>query len=299
MSPTDTASALAPFAAWLTLHGQPAATIRSTATALEDLGYAALWVPETPTSREVFTLAGLLLAETESLIVGTGIANIWARDATATAAAAHTLNDAYGGRLILGLGTSHATRVADRGHAYRKPLTYMREYLDALDCAGPFTPALDRPTRTVLAALGPRMQELARDRADGMHSFFATPEHTKDARSRLGDGPMLVPHQAFVIGSSDTAKAAARRFVASRLALPNYVRHLLDCGFEESDLVDGGTDHLIDSMVATGTVAAVAGRIRAHLDAGADQVAAHPLVEGTDGGVSQLAVLAAELPTRM
>ncbi len=291
----DAVPPLARFAVWLALQGQTAVTVRSVARAVQELGYGALWIPETPTSREVFTPAGVLLADTDTLTVGTGIANIWARDATATAAAAHTLNDAYGGRLILGLGTSHATRVADRGHAYGKPLTQMRQYLDALDAAGPFAPALPNPTRTVLAALGPRMQELARDRTDGMHSFFVTPEHTEQARSRLGDVPLLVPQQAFVIGSTEAGRAAARSFVASRLELPNYVRHLMSSGFKASDLADGGTDHLIDSMVASGPPSVVADRMRAHLDAGANQVAAHPLIEAADCGLSQLAALAPEL----
>lgn len=290
------AERLSPFAAWLTLRAQTADTSRSVARAVEELGFATMWIPETPTSREIFTHAGILLEATDSLVVATGIANVWARDATATAAAAHTLNDAYRGRLLLGLGTSHASRAADRGTTYHKPLTYMRSYLDAVESAGPFTPPLRGRTRIVLAALGPRMQELARDRTDGMHSFFVTPEHTEDARSRLGGGSLLIPQQAFVIGSAGTDdRAVARAFVASRLALPNYVRHLRISGFDESDLAGGGSDHLVDSMVAMGSATAVAERMRAHLAAGADQVAAHPLVEDAAGSVAQLRELAAEL----
>jgi probable F420-dependent oxidoreductase len=286
---------LQPYAAWLRLEAQTTDVSRSAARAVESLGFSALWVPETPTSREAFTHAGILLAATETLIVGTGIASIWARDATATAAAAHTLSDAYEGRLIVGLGISHAVRAADRGHQYEKPFTHMSRYLDAVETAGPFTPPPRRPARTVLAALGPRMQELARDRTDGVHSFFVTPEHTKDARSRLGAGSLLIPQQAFVIGSPGLEdRAVARAFVASRLALPNYVQHLLRSGFDESDLADGGTDRLVDAMVAIGSASAVAERMRAHLYAGATQVAAHPLIE-TEGGVVQLEALAAEL----
>jgi probable F420-dependent oxidoreductase len=286
---------LEPYAAWLRLETLTADASRSVARAVESLGFSALWVPETPTSREAFTHAGILLAATESLIVGTGIASIWARDATATAAAAHTLSDAYEGRLVLGLGISHAPRVADRGHRYEKPVTRMSQYLGAVEAAGPFAPPPRCPAPTVLAALGPRMQELARDRTDGVHSFFVTPEHTKDTRSRLGAGPLLIPQQAFVIGSSGLEdRAVARAFVASRLALPNYSRHLLRCGFDESDLADGGTDRLVDAMVAIGSASAVAERMRAHLDAGATQVAAHPLIE-TAGGAAQLEALAAEL----
>jgi probable F420-dependent oxidoreductase len=296
LEPTAPASQPPPIAAWLTLEGQPADRCRSIARSVEDLGYDTVWIPETPTSREVFSQAGVLLAATDTLHVGTGIANIWARDATATAAARETLNDAYPGRFVLGLGTSHATRVADRGHGYRKPLTFMREYLDAMEQAGPFRPEPAQSGPTVLAALRPRMQGLARDRTDGMHSFFVTIEHTAAARQRLGDNPLLIPHQAFVINApSVDAQALARAFVASRLALPNYVNHLLGLGFSDSDLADGGSAHLIDSLVAVGDDEAVAMRMRAHLEAGATHVAAHPLADAADGGVGQLSRLAAPL----
>jgi probable F420-dependent oxidoreductase len=185
------------------------------------------------------------------LAIATGITTIWSRDPTATAAARTTLDDAYPGRFLLGLGASHASRVADRGHDYAKPLTAMRDYLDAMAEAGPFHPAPARSGRTVLAALRPRMQELARHRTDGMHSFFVTPDHTADARSRLGSGPLLVPHQAFVIKTPEThAQALARRFVASRLALPNYVRHLEALGFDRDDLSGEGTREIVDALVA-------------------------------------------------
>jgi probable F420-dependent oxidoreductase len=287
--PPPSAAPRSPFAVWLPLQGQPAAACRAIARSIEALGYSAVWIPETPTSKEVFTQAAVLLAATGTLAVGSGIANIWARDATATAAAAYTLNDAYPGRFVLGLGASHATRVADRGGAYAKPLAFMREYLDAMGTAGPFQPAPERRAPVVLAALRPKMQELARDRADGMHSFCATPEHTADARKRLGDGPLLVAHQAFIIGTPDAeTREKAKSFVASRLALPNYLNHFRALGFTGHDLDDGGSQHLIDSLVVIGDQDTVTRRMRAHLDAGATQVAAHPLLDRPDGGVSQL-----------
>jgi probable F420-dependent oxidoreductase len=286
---------LHPIAAWLSLQGQTADECRDVAHRAEALGYGAIWIPETPTSREVFTQASLLLSATESLTVGTGIANIWARDATSTAAARVTLDDAYPGRFVLGLGTSHKSRVADRGHDYAKPLAAMREYLVSFRAAGPFAPLAAIPGPVVLAALGPRMQELARDAADGVHSFFVTPAHTTAVRKRIGEGRLLIPQQAFVVeGPDNDAMATARTFVASRLALPNYVNHLLALGFDANDLRDGGTPDLVKSLVAVGSVDEVATRLRAHLDAGASQVAAHPLVDD-DGGAAQLAALAPAL----
>ncbi|WP_037348195.1 TIGR03620 family F420-dependent LLM class oxidoreductase [Sciscionella sediminilitoris] len=287
-----------PLAAWLTLRGQPSAACRAIARQVEAMGYGTLWIPETPTSNEVFTQAGVLLAATEKLAVASGIANIWARDATATAAAAHTLNDAYPGRFVLGLGTSHATRVADRGQAYSRPLTFMRDYLDSLDSAGPFQPQHERRVPVVLAALRPKMQELARERADGIHSFCAPPEHTADARKRLGGGPLLVPHQAFIIGTPDARTyQKAHAFVASRLTLPNYVNHFRALGFTDNDFEGGGSQKLIDSLVVIADEDTVMRRMRAHLDAGATQVAAHPLIDEPDGGVAQLKLLAQSLRT--
>lgn len=284
-----------PFAAWLTLDGISAARCIDIARAVEALGYGSIWIPESPTSKEVFTQAGLLLSVTTTLTVGTGIANVWARDATATAAAGHTLADAYPGRFILGLGTSHATRVADRGHAYGRPLTFMRDYLAAMTNAGPFLPAVSTPAPVVLAALQPKMQELARDATTGIHTFLVSPQHTAAARERLGPSPLLIPQQAFVVTEDDQAgRASAQAYLRSRLALPNYVNHLKAMGYPDHELAGVGSDRLLDDLVAIGPASAVAARMRAHLDAGASQVAAHPL-NASDGGIDQLTLLAPSL----
>jgi probable F420-dependent oxidoreductase len=283
------------WAAWLTLTGRSSESLVATARGVESLGFAALWFPETPSSREAFTQAGLLLAATSDLRIATGIANVFARDATAASAARHTLEDAYPGRFVLGLGTSHPVRNADRGHAHSKPLSFMRDYLSAMARSGPFDAGAGAVAPVVLAALRPKMQELARDAADGVHTFFVPPEHTARARALLGAGPRLVPQQAFIITDDrDAALDLARTYVASRLALPNYVNHLLELGVPEDDLTDGGSPAVVERMVAIGSPEIVAARLAEHHEAGADQVAAHPL-DDREGGVSQLRLLAPAL----
>ncbi|MGW1836242.1 LLM class F420-dependent oxidoreductase [Streptomyces sp. BBFR2] len=276
----------------------PAAVGREAAAEIERLGYGALWVGEGPTSKEAFTHAGLLLAATERLTVATGIANIWARDAAAAGAATRTLAEAYDGRFLLGLGASHAPLVGVRGHTYTKPLAAMRGYLDAMDGAAYEGPDPVREPGRVLAALGPKMLELARDRASGAHPYFVPVEHTVTAREVLGDGPLLAPEQAVLLESDPaTARAVAReRHVSRYLTLPNYVGNLRRFGFGDEDFADGGSDRLVDALVAWGDVDAIRRRVRAHLDAGADHVAVQPLTaDATDPGLAQLRELAPAL----
>jgi probable F420-dependent oxidoreductase len=190
---------------------QPAARAQEAARELEGLGYRALWIPEA-VGREAFTNAGLLLAGTERLVVATGIANVWARDAMAMAAAQKTLDEAYPGRFLLGIGVSHKPMVDDlRGHRYRKPLTYMRDYLDAMDRAFYVAPAPSVPGTRVIGALHPKMLRLAAERTAGAHPYFVTPEHTARARAILGPGPLLAPEQAVVLDSDPAAARAAAR----------------------------------------------------------------------------------------
>src|SRR6476619_6516404 len=148
---------------------------------LEASGYSALWFGEAPTNREALSHAALLLGTTERIAVATGIATIWARDAMAAANGADTLNEANAGRFLLGLGVSHAPAVKFRGHVYDKPLSAMRAYVEAIAAHRYAVPAPARPSPLVLAALGPRMLELARDQAAGAHPYFVPPEHTSRA----------------------------------------------------------------------------------------------------------------------
>jgi len=260
------------------LDSQPAGRAQEAAAQIEELGYAAIWIPEA-LGREAFAHAGILLAATKRIVVATGIANIWARDAIAMAAAHKTLTDAYPERFLLGLGVSHAPLVEGvRGHRYARPLSAMRAYLDAMDGA-PFlaSPPATEPVR-VIGALHPKMLRLAAERTRGAHPYFVPPEHTARAREILGKGPWLLPEQAVIL-ERDAAKAReiARQHMATYLALPNYARNLQRLGFGPEDLADGGSNRLVDAIVAWGDVDAIVARVRQHFDAGADHVAVQAL----------------------
>jgi probable F420-dependent oxidoreductase len=252
---------------------QPAGQARDAAAELEDLGYPTVWLPEA-VGREPFVNSALLLSSTQRLVVATGVASIWARDAMTMTAGHLALSEAFPGRFLLGVGVSHQPMVDYvRGQHYDKPLTRMREYLDAMDQAIYMAPRPAEEPRRVLAALGPKMLELAAAKALGSHTYFVPVEHTAAAREALGDGPMLCPEQAVVLSTdAEVARAAARQHMATYLGLPNYTNNLRRLGWGDDDLSDGGSDRLVDAIVAWGDEDAIAARIRQHLDAGADHV---------------------------
>jgi probable F420-dependent oxidoreductase len=240
---------------------------------LESHGYPVVWIPESLGSKEIFSHAGILLASTDRLAVGSGIANIYARDPMAMANGARALGEAYPGRFVLGVGVSHAPSVAIRGSSYGRPVKTMRAYLDAMDTAEYAGPAPDPRVPIVLAALGPRMLELAAQRADGAHSYFVPVEHTPFARRHLGPEPFLVVEQTAVLTADPgEGRRIGRAFAKNYLALPNYASNLRRLGWGDADLGGDGSDRLIDAVIAWGDVDAIATRVRAHLDAGADQV---------------------------
>jgi probable F420-dependent oxidoreductase len=252
---------------------QPAGRAKKAAAEIEDLGYGALWVPE-GVGREAISNASTLLAATTRLIVASGIATIWHRSAWATAAAQRLLADAWGDRYLLGLGVSHQPTVERvLGQEYDRPLDRMRRYLDAIDDAFLVAPPPGDPPPRVLAALGPKMLELAGERAWGAHTYFVTPEHTRVARKALGEGPMLLVEQACVLATDPgEARATARKHTQRYLTLPNYVNNLRRLGWGDDDLADAGSDALVDALVAWGDVDAIAARVAEHHDAGADHV---------------------------
>ena len=265
---------LEPIGIWTAqLDYQPAAKAREAAAELEQLGFGAIWFPES-TGREALTNAALLLSATSRIVIATGIANIYARDPVTVAGGQQTLAEAYPKRFLLGLGVSHIPLVERvRGHSYGKPVASMRAYLDGMDRA-PYraVPPSVSPVR-VLAALGPQMLRLAAERAGGAHPYFVPPEHTARAREILGSDRLLAVEQAVVL-ETDAAKAReiARAHTFRYLALPNYVNNLRRLGFGDADVVDSGSDRLVDAIVAWGDMTAVINRVRAHQSAGADHV---------------------------
>ena len=238
------------------------------AAELEELGYTALWVPDV--GGDVLGAVGELLAATRSVALATGIINIWMHDPADIAAGWASLEGRYPGRFSPGLGASHASVVDEQEPGrYRRPLSRMIEYLDATDAAVPTIP----PERRMLAALGPKMLELARDRAGGAHPYLVSPEHTAIAREALGPDRILAPEQTVLL-ESDPARARelAHAFVADYLRMPNYTNNLLRLGFGEDEIQGSGSERLIDAVVAWGDEQAIADRVQAHLDAGADHV---------------------------
>jgi probable F420-dependent oxidoreductase len=244
----------------------------------EQLGYAALWYPEV-LSYESFALGSFLLTQTETLIIASGIANIYARDATAAKQGQHTLAKLFGGRFLLGLGVSHVPLVEDaRGHQYRTPIATMRTYLDAMDKAVAVAPPLDEPPPMVLAALGPQMTALAAERTAGAFPYNVTPEHTARARAIIGpDKWLCVEQKVLLVTDPVKARAVARQTMAFYLPLTNYRRNWQRLGFREEDLANGGSDRFLDAMVAWGDESAIRRRIQAHFDAGASHVCIQPL----------------------
>jgi probable F420-dependent oxidoreductase len=255
------------------LDSLPADDTAQFAQRVESWGYTTLWIPEV-FGRDPFASASFLLSQTRTLRVATGIANIYARDAMTTRAAQLTLAEQSGGRFILGLGVSHQPVVEGmRGHAYGKPIETMRSYLDAMERAPYAAPQPTEPPPTLLAALGPRMLALARDRARGAHPYMVPPEHTAQAREILGEGPWLCTEQKVLrVTEPSRARELARKTLAMYLTLPNYRRNLQSLGFAETELDGGGSDRLIDALVVWGDEKTIRERIQAHRDAGADHV---------------------------
>jgi probable F420-dependent oxidoreductase len=251
----------------------PTPEAQRAARLVEELGFGALWVAEA-VGREPFVSSAVLLAATERLKLATGIANIYARDPMTMVAAQKTLAEAFPGRFLLGMGVSHGHLVAGvRKHDWSKPYSYMVEYLDRMDKALFMAVGPQEDPGRVLAALGPKMLELAATRANGAHPYFTTPDHTKMAREVMGPDALLAPEQMVVLSTDpDEARRIARAGMKIYLGLPNYFNNLRRIGFDEADWTDGGSDRLVDAIVAWGTPEQVAARVREHHDAGADHV---------------------------
>jgi probable F420-dependent oxidoreductase len=270
---------------WYFFDGVPATAAAEAAKRIESLGYSALWIPET-VGRNPFVHASWLLANTTKLVIATGIANIYHREPGVTMAAQKTLAEQSGNRFVLGMGVSHKPLVEGvRGLEYGAPVPTMRTYLERM-AASPYTavPPSEEPP-TVIAALGPQMLKLAREKCTGAHPYFVSPEHTAMAREVLGPDKWLCVEQKVILESDPAkARALARPVAGIYLGLPNYRNNWLRMGLTEADLANGGSDKFIDATFAWGTVDQIKARIQAHFDAGASHVCIQPVnTNGTFG----------------
>jgi probable F420-dependent oxidoreductase len=227
----------------------------------ERLGYGTLWLGGSPNPAQVTPL----LAATERLTAATGIVNVWQSEPHTVAAQRAQLDSHFPDRFLLGIGIGHPEATSD----YRHPLKAMREFLAGLDSAR--RPVA--PEERCLAALGPKMLDLSRERASGTHTYFVAPEHTRFARERVGSDKLVAPEMACVLDTDvERARAKAREYAKTYLGLSNYTNNLLRFGFSESDVADGGSDRLIDVIIPHGSAEEIAAAARQHLDAGADHV---------------------------
>jgi probable F420-dependent oxidoreductase len=254
---------------------------RRAAQVVEELGFGALWVAEA-VGRDPFVSSTLLLGATERLAVATGICNIYARDPMTMVAGQKTVAEAFPNRFLLGLGVSHGHLVAGvRKHDWSKPYSHMVEYLERMDTALFMARGPESDPGRLLAALGPKMLKLSADRANGAHPYFTTPEHTAIARAEMGSDALLAPEQMVVLSTdADEARRIARAGMKIYLGLPNYWNNLLRLGFVDADRDNGGSDRLVDAVVAWGTPDQIAERVAAHHAAGADHVGVQVLQDG-------------------
>ena len=234
----------------------------------EQLGYGAWWVGGSPHVPDI----GPVLEATSTLVAATGILNVWINEPAETAAADAGVRADFPARFMLGIGIGHPEATSN----YRRPLPTMRAFLDGLDASATPTPLEER----CLAALGPKMLDLAAERTAGAHTYFVPVEHTRFARERLGPGKLLAPELACVLDPDPVrAKAVARDYARLYLGLRNYTQNLLRFGFSPADVADGGSDRLIDAVIPQGSAEQIAEVVRAHLDAGADHVCVQALGE--------------------
>jgi probable F420-dependent oxidoreductase len=269
---------------WFFLDAMTAPDSAAFAKKVERCGYSALWIPEAA-GREPFAHGGYLLANTQELVLATGIANIWARDPLAMAAASRTLAELSGGRFVLGIGVSHGPLVEKlRGHQYAKPYSYMKEYVAKLKTAfsqpvmyQAVKPREDPPV--LLAALHPKMLALSASEVQGTHTYFVPPEHTAKARAAIGPKPWICAAQAVILESDPAvARKAARAYMKTYVPrLPNYTNNLKALGWQDDDFKDGCSDRLVDAIVAWGGETQIRERIAAHHRAGATHVCILPL----------------------
>lgn len=282
---------------WSLVNFMSAAESAAFARRVEGWGYGALWVPEV-TARDPLVTCAWLLANTTRLNLATGVVSVYSRDPYVAVNSQYALAEQSGGRFLLGLGVSHGPFVEGAlGHTYEKPAVKMRRYLESMPKMRYLGPPPAEKPKTVIGALGPRMLEVAAALADGAHPYNVSPEHTARARGALGPGKLLCPEQMVLLEQDPaTARAIGRKALALSFSLPNYRNSYLRMGFATQDLENGGSDRLIDTIVAWGDEDAIRGRIQQHWDAGADHVCIQPLrrdgVKLAEGDLRVLELLA-------
>jgi probable F420-dependent oxidoreductase len=277
---TDWRERIGRLGVWAHTDGMSVADAAAFAARVEALGFGALWLPETM-GRDPFAHIAHLAGGTQSLVFATGIANIHHRHPGAMVQAANALAEQTGGRFILGVGVSHQPFVAGvRNLTYDKPLATMRAYLEAMEAAPYMAPAPELPAPRLIAALGPKMLELAASHADGAHPYWTTPEHTATARSILGPDKLLCVEQKVVLSTdADEARATGMGALSVYVGLPNYRNNWLRLGYTEEEIT-ASDPRFVDAVVAWGTAEAIKARVQEHLDAGADHVCIQPLTPG-------------------
>ncbi len=259
------------------LDGLTGAQTGQFARKVEQLGYTALWFAEV-TGRESFSFASYLLSQTDRLAVATGIAVVFAYEPAATASATRTLAELFADRFILGLGVSNKMANTRRGIPYGKPYSFMREYLAKMKAAPYDAPKPQHEPPIVLAGMMPKMLQLAATETQGTHTYFTTVEQIAQVRAAMGPGPWLCAELAVML-ESDAAKAraTARRYMQVYLSIDHYVKRLQDVGFANEDFANGGSDRLVDTIIAWGNENTMRQRIAAYYSAGASHVCILPL----------------------
>jgi probable F420-dependent oxidoreductase len=258
------------FGAWTSYRNFGIEEAGEAARAAEEAGFTAFWLGGSPRLEEVRPL----LEGSTDLVVGTSIVNIWGYDPAELAEEFHALEDAFPGRTCVGIGVGHPEATSD----YKRPLTNLEAFLDGVDAAEAPIPE----DRRIIAALAPKMLAMCARRSLGTIPYFTSVDHTRWAREQIGPDKDLIAELACVVDEDvERARATAREYAKLYLGLRNYTNALLDHGFEQSDIEDGGSDRLIDHVVPHGTAAEIAAVAREHIDAGADQVCFQPL--GAEG----------------
>jgi probable F420-dependent oxidoreductase len=258
------------FGAWASYRQIGKENAGEAARAAEEAGLTAFWLGGSPRLEELRPL----LEGSESLRVGTSIVNIWSYDPADLVREFHALDADFPGRVCVGIGVGHPEATSD----YKRPLSSLEAFLDAVDAAAEPIPV----NRRIIAALGPKMLAMSARRSLGTIPYFTSVDHTRFARATVGPDALVIPEIACVIDEDvQRARATARDYAKVYLGLSNYTKALLEHGFEQADIEDGGSDRLIDHVIPHGSPADIAAAVRAHMDAGADHVALQPL--GTEG----------------